>query len=96
MGKQIYLKKVSELFEKSPIVDFKSIERIVGKKSKKNNYAKLLISNLIKSGKIKKIGKGTYTNLDDVSLAVFYFKPAYIGLQSALSYYGFWEQRQFQ
>ena len=91
MGKQVHLVKIEALFEKSPVVEFKSIERIVGK-SKKSSYAKLLVSNLLKKGKIKKIGKGVYTKYDEISLAVFSFKPAYLGLQSALSYYGIWEQ----
>lgn len=91
MGKQIHLKKIEELFEKSPVVDFKSVERIVGK-TRKSSYAKLLISNMIKKGKIKKIGKGLYTYHNESSLAVFSFKPAYLGLQSVLSYYGLWEQ----
>jgi len=47
---------------------------------------------LLKKGKIKKVGKGVYTKHDEVSLAVFSFKPAYLGLQSALSHYGLWEQ----
>src|SRR3989344_9138445 len=88
MGKQIHLEKIERLFEKSPVVDFKSIERIIGK----NNYAKLLVSNLLKKNKIKKVGKGFYTKYDESSLSVFAFKPAYLGLQSALSFYGLWEQ----
>jgi len=91
MGKQIYLEKVKSLFEKSPVVDFKSIERIVGK-GKKHSYAKLLVSNLLKHGKIKNIGKGVYTVHNELSLAVFSFKPSYLGLQSALSCYGMWDQ----
>ncbi len=91
MGKQIYLKKIEKLFDKSPVVDFNSIERIIGVK-KKSNYAKLLVFNLIKSGKIYKIGKGIYTKHPESSLAVFAFKPAYLGLQSALSFLEIWEQ----
>ncbi|MEK6917642.1 MAG: hypothetical protein AABW51_01725 [Nanoarchaeota archaeon] len=91
MGKQIHLEKIEALFEKSPILDFKSLERIIGK-SKNSNYAKLLVYNLLKKGKIKKIGKGVYTKHNEISLAVFSFKPAYLGLQSALSHYGIWEQ----
>jgi len=90
MGKQIHLDKIEALFEKSPIVDFKSIERIIGKS--KSSYGKLLVSNLSKKGKIKKIGKGFYTKHNEISLAVFSFKPAYLGLQSALSYHRLWEQ----
>jgi len=91
MGKQIHLEKIEALFEKSPIVDFKSLERIIGK-SKNNSYAKLLVHNLIKKGKIKKIGKGIYTRHNEISLVVFSFKPAYLGLQSALSSHKIWEQ----
>ena len=91
MGKQIHLEKIEKLFDKSPVVDFKSIERIVGVR-KKSSYAKLLVSNLIKKGKIKKVGKGVYTKYSESSLAVFAFKPAYLGLQSALSHFGIWEQ----
>jgi hypothetical protein len=95
MGKSKHMKKVEELFEKSPIVDFKSIERIVKplhQKNKKSNYAKLLVSNMLKSEKIKKIAKGCYTKNDDNSLSVLCYYPAYLGLQSALSFYGLWEQ----
>lgn len=91
MGKQIHLEKIKDLFKKSPVVNFKSIERIVGK-SKNSNYAKLLVYNLLKKGKIKKIGKGVYTMHNEISLTVFAFKPAYLGLQTALSHYGLWEQ----
>lgn len=93
MGKQIYLDKIKELFNKSPVVDFKSIERIVQVKNKnKSNYAKLLVSNLIKQGKIKTIGKGYYTLHSESSLAVFSFSPAYLGLQCALSRLEIWGQ----
>lgn len=91
MGKQIHLKKVEGLFDKSPVVDFKSIERVVGK-SKNSSYAKLLVHNLLKQGRIKKISKGVYTKHNEISLAVFSFKPAYLGVQSALSHHNFWEQ----
>jgi predicted transcriptional regulator of viral defense system len=91
MGKQIHLKKIEDLFEKSQVVEFKSIERVVGVKNK-SNYAKLLVSNLLKKRKIKKVGKGIYTKHNESSLAVFAFNPAYLGLQSALSYLGIWEQ----
>ena len=90
MGKQIHLKKIEELFDKSQTVDFNSIERIIN--SKKGNYAKLLVSNLLKKGKIKKIGKGIYTKYPEISLSVFSFNPSYLGLQSSLSFYGLWEQ----
>ena len=87
MEKMKHKEKIDGLFEKSVVVDYKSIERIVGSK-----YAKLLISNLLKKKIIFKLGKGFYTKHYDISLAVFSFKPAYLGLQCALSHYGLWEQ----
>lgn len=87
MEKKKHLEKVESLFEKSPVVEYKSVKNIVG-----SNYAKLLIHNLLKEKKIYKIGKGVYTKHNENSLAVYSFKPSYLGLQSALSYYGLWEQ----
>jgi len=93
MGKSKYLEKIKELFDKSPVADFKSVEKIVKYNSKrKNNYARLLISNLIKKGYIKKIAKGYYTKYDDNSLIVLCWDFSYLGLQSALSFHNLWEQ----
>ena len=91
MGKQKYLIKINELFDKSPVVSFDSIQRITREK-KQTNYAKLLVNNLIKNGMIRKVTKGVYTKHDETSLAVFCFKPAYLGLQTSLSYHNLWEQ----
>lgn len=91
MGKQKYQEKILQLFEKSPVVEFGSIERIITEK-KKTSYAKQLVRNLIKSEKIKEIGKGIYTKHDEISLAVFGFTPSYLGLQDALSFHNLWEQ----
>ena len=41
---------------------------------------------------LKKIGKGVYTIHEESSLSVFAYTPAYLGLQSALSYHKLWEQ----
>lgn len=92
MGKIIYLDKIERLFEKSPVVDFRSIERIVRIEKSRSNYAKLMVFNLLKKGKIHKVGKGYYSRYNENTLAVFAFKSAYLGLQSALSYFGLWEQ----
>lgn len=92
MGKQIHLEKIEQLFEKSPLVTFSSIERIIQDKKNRSNYAKLLVSNLLKKGKIKRISKGIYTKHNENTLAVLAFNPAYLGLQSSLSHYGIWKQ----
>lgn len=91
MGKQKYQEQVAELFKKSPVVEYKSIKRIVKSRSNSEQYAKQLIRNLVLSKKIKKLAKGVYTIYNDASLAVFCFK-GYLGLQDALSIYNLWEQ----
>ncbi len=92
MGTRIHLDKIEQLLEKSPVVDFKSIERIVKAKKSRSNYAKLLVSGLLRRGVIHKVGKGYYSKHKESSLVVFAFQPAYLGLQSALSHFGLWEQ----
>jgi predicted transcriptional regulator of viral defense system len=88
MGMQKHIGKIESLFKKSPIVDFCSIEKIVGKK----DYAKLLVHNLISKKRIFKIAKGKYSTSNNLEFSVFAFKPSYLGLQDALSFYGLWEQ----
>lgn len=89
MGRRKYL--VEGIFEKSPVVSFSDLEKIV-KSKKKKEYTKQLVRNLLKQGRIKKLAKGFYTKSDEAGLSVFCFKPAYLGLQSALSFHGLWEQ----
>lgn len=78
-----HIKRVRQLFEKSPVVDYKSVERIAGP------YARVMLS---KMKDIHRLTKGCYSKEEDPSLAVFCFTPAYFGLQSALSFHGLWEQ----
>ena len=92
MGKEKYKNDILALFEKSPVVSYNSISRIVKSKKKVKEYAKRIINYLIKQGRIKKITKGYYTISNNTSLAVFCFQPAYLGLQDALSFYNLWEQ----
>ena len=92
MGKIKYKEEIEELFKKSPVVEYGSIERIIKNKKNVKQYAKQLIRNLILKQKIKKLTKGRYTSYDDISLIVYCFKPAYLGLQDALSFHNLWEQ----
>lgn len=91
MGTTKHLEKIEQLFEKSPVVSFRSIERIIGK-GLKSSYAKLLVRNLIKKKKIISLAKGFYTKHNDIGLCVFCYKPSYLGLQTALSFHRVWEQ----
>ena len=88
MGKVKHMTAVLEFFQKTPIVSSKDMKLFV----KKTGYSHLMAANLIKNGKIKRIVKGFYTTHEDPSLSVFCFRPAYIGMQEALSIHEVWEQ----
>lgn len=90
MGKIKYIKDVREFFKKSPVVSISSLKKFIEKKDKR--YIHLLINHLIKKQEIRQITKGFYTTHEDPSLIVFCFKPAYLGLQDALSIHNLWEQ----
>ena len=92
MGKEKYFKGIMNLFKNSPVVDAKSIARIIKSKKHVRQYNKQFIRNLLLKGKVKKLAKGCYTVHDDLSLAVFCFNPAYLGLQDALSFHNLYEQ----
>ena len=90
MGKEKYIQKIREFFKKPHLVNISSLKKFLGQR--RNDYIYLIINNLLKKGEIKRITKGYYTIHDDSSLAVFCFKPSYLGLQDALSIYELWEQ----
>ena len=92
MGKIKHLNKVMNLFEKSEVVNFGDIERIIRDKRNAEGYAKRLINYLANKGKIKRLCKGHYTKKDNSDLAIFCFMPAYFGLQDAMSFHNLWEQ----
>lgn len=92
MGKKIHITKIEELFDKSPVVSFNSIERIIKNKKNIKQYTKQFVRGQLKKGKIKRLAKGYYTKHDNIALSVFCFKPAYFGLQDAMSTHNLWEQ----
>jgi len=92
MGKQKYQEKIKRLFKKSPVVSYNSINRVVNTRTNSKQYTKQFVRNLILKNQIKRLVKGFYTVHNDPSLAVFCFKPAYLGLQDALSIHNLWEQ----
>jgi len=92
MGKEKYINEVMEFFKKTPVVSTRDIRLIINKNRTRKNYTHLFVHNSIKSGRIKKVVKGFYTILEDPTVTVFCFKPAYIGLQDALSLHNLWSQ----
>ncbi|MCD6248032.1 MAG: hypothetical protein J7J17_01055 [Hadesarchaea archaeon] len=82
------VKKVREFLESTPVANLQSISTLVGDK----NYACVVMNHLLKRGEVKRITRGYYTIHDDPSLLVHCLKPAYIGLQDAMSFHNLWEQ----
>ncbi len=80
--------KVREFLKSTPVANLQSISALVGDK----NYAYVVMNHLLKRGEIRRITRGYYTIHDDPSLLVYCLKPAYIGLQDAMSFHNLWEQ----
>jgi len=88
MGTVKYRAGVRELFRRSPVVTVRDVATIVGSRE----YARLLLSTMARKGEIWRVTKGFYTTSEDPTVSVFCFRPAYIGLQDALSIRNLWEQ----
>lgn len=88
MGKIKHLPQIKKLLKAGPVFTSKDVERII----KNKRYSHLLLHNLSQKGEIKRIIKGCYAWEEDPILAVFCFRPSYIGLQGALSLHNLWEQ----
>jgi len=88
MGKVVHLAAVREFVAKTPVFRARDVELIV----KDRPYTLLLLHNLVRKGEVRRIVKGWYTTRVDPALAVLAFRPAYLGLQQALSLRDLWEQ----
>jgi predicted transcriptional regulator of viral defense system len=87
-----YQKIFKERFREYPTFTIKDASVLLESLGSTKAYVNTLIHNLIKSGEIKKITKGSYTFHDDVVVIGFGFSPFYYGLQDALSWHNIWEQ----
>ena len=83
-----HIKKVREFLKSTPVANMQSISALIGDK----NYAYVAMNHLLKRGEVRRITRGYYTIHDDPSLLVHCLKPAYIGLQDAMSFHNLWEQ----
>ena len=88
MAEMKRLDKIKEYAKRTPAFDTKSIVRLAGNK----DYAYLLLNRLLKTGQIRRITRGYYTVQEDPSLIAYCLKPAYLGLQDAMSFHNLWEQ----
>lgn len=89
MGAVKHRDKVLNFFQKTPVAKITSLKKIVGEKS---TYVYLMLNKMVQRGELYRLTRGMYSLSDDPTLAVFCFKPAYLGLQEALSVHNLWEQ----
>jgi predicted transcriptional regulator of viral defense system len=88
MGKKVHIDAVRAFIKTTPVFRARDVEVIAGDR----RYAHLLLHNMARRGEIVRLTRGFYSLEGDPVLSVFCFRPAYIGLQEALSMRNLWEQ----
>ncbi|MHB8359305.1 MAG: hypothetical protein ACYDCP_07390 [Thermoplasmataceae archaeon] len=82
---------VSHFFSK-PAFSVDELKAYLHRRQAPEGYHKVLIQNLLNSGKIFRIARGSYTFHEEIQYVGFAFKPFYYGLEDALSLRELWEQ----
>jgi len=88
MGKKKYVEKIIEFIEITPAFTARDIEVLTGSKE----YAHLTLHNMVSRGIIHRLVKNCYSKYGDPTYIVYCYRPAYIGLEDALSIHGLWSQ----
>jgi predicted transcriptional regulator of viral defense system len=83
-----HVERVREYLRRTPVASMNSISALVPDR----NYAHVLMSHLLERGEVRRITTGYYTVYEEPSLLVYCLRPAYIGLQDAMSFHELWEQ----
>jgi predicted transcriptional regulator of viral defense system len=83
-----YVDKIREYLRRTPVASIGSISALTPNRE----YAYIIVDHLLKRGEIKRITRGYYTVYEEPSLLVYCMRPAYIGLQDAMSFHNLWEQ----
>lgn len=83
-----YIDRVREYLRKTPVANMSSISALLPDR----NYTYVVVNHLLKRGEMRKITRGYYTVHEEPALLVYCLKPAYLGLQDAMSFHDLWEQ----
>jgi len=83
-----YVDRVREHVRRTPVAKIGSILALVPDRE----YGHVIVNHLLKRGEMRRITRGYYTVHDEPSLLVYCMRPAYLGLQDAMSFHGLWEQ----
>ena len=92
MVKMKYIKEIRDYFKKNVVVSIYSLKRFLISKGASEDYVYQVVNMLLKRHEINRVIKGFYSIYDDPTLIVYCLNPAYIGLESALSFHNLWEQ----
>ena len=87
-----YMKDFMGHFSSFPVFTISDARLFLTARGASQGYVYMLVTNLLRSGRIKKLKRGVYTFGEDPMLAGFAFSPSYHGLQDALSLHNLWEQ----
>lgn len=83
-----HVDRIRDYLRRTPVASIGSISALVPDRQ----YAHVIVNHLLKRGEIRRITRGYYTAHEEPSLLVYCLKPAYIGLQDAMSFHDLWEQ----
>ncbi len=82
-----------EFFSKQAMFTTNDARRFLIWLSAGESYIRLMLHNLVKSGRLYRIGKGAYTFHRNEAAIGFRFRPFYYGLQYALTIRKIWTQQ---
>ncbi len=80
-------------FKKSPVFQTRDVSKFLEYYGSTEDYAKVFIGQMVKSGKAYKVTKGFYTMYKNIEAVGFPFYPFYYGLGFALTHHKLWKQQ---
>jgi len=87
-----FTSELRKRFGKEPVFRASDVRAFFSRQRLSTSYCNLMLYNLVKTGELFRIARGTYTFREDAEAVGFAFQPFYYGLQDALSLRGLWEQ----
>ncbi len=87
-----FMKEFISQFSSKPVFSSYEARNFFRFRHGPEGYYKLVLNNLVRSGRIYRITRGQYSFYDEIQYVGFAFKPFYYGLQDALSIRNIWEQ----
>ena len=88
-----YERAFINFFSKQQIFNTNDARRFLAKLGAREAYVRLMLHNMVKSGKLYRIEKGNYSLYRNEAVVGFKFRPFYYGLQYALTIRKIWTQQ---